>query len=498
MKSGINLGDLLERAVALDPDSMALHCGDLSESYAEFSGRVRRLAASFASFGVGFGDRVCVLSPNCHRVVELYWALAILGASAVPLEPRLTPDEITFIVDSTQPKAIVAANWETLQIDVGFDYIEIDTEPLDDGRPNLDGLCAGNEYPSLTAPVSPETPVLIMYTSAVNGKPRGAVLTHRNLITQVSQTSDAFDLTVADTHGLLLPLSHTFGAYLMFVAMARGIPTTVIRNFDSAEVVRQIDQGRISFFAEFAPMGQRILEAANDAKVTLAGKLRVVTGLEVPDTIARYIEGGVDFYCLYGQTETAGLVSAGKVSATSIAPNYSGRALSLSHLSLRDDQGIQVQPGEPGELWVRSDCVVNSYWPDQPTSLTEDGWLKTGDLLSSEPHGELFFYGRIGARDLIKPGGLNVYPSEVEQVLLRHPNVTAALVIGTPDPTWREKVVAIVSVRDNPEGFDAELMSYASQNLASFKRPKIIVVDQELLMDGHVNAEQIRAKYSGL
>jgi long-chain acyl-CoA synthetase len=428
----------------------------------------------------------------------LYWALAILGASAVPLEPRLTADEIAYIVEATRPKAIVAANWEALDLDVGFDYLEIATQPADGSRPDLDSLCASGEPLALKVPVIANTPVLIMYTAAVTGRPRGAVLTHRNLIAQVSQTSEVFGLTTADTHGLLLPLSHTFGAYLMFVAVARGVPTTVISNFDADEVVRRIDQGRISFFAEFAPMGQRVLDAASEAQVTLAGKLRVVTGLEVPDTIARYQDGGVDFYCLYGQTETAGLVSAARVNATSIVPNYSGRALSLSHLSLRDDQGEIVPPGDPGELWVRGDCVVDCYWPDEPTNLTEDGWLKTGDLLSSQSHGELYFYGRVGARDLIKSGGLNVYPSEVEQALLRHPRVAAALVFGTPDPTWREKVVAVVAVRDDPVGVEAELMSYTTQNLASFKRPKVIVVDQELMVDGHVDAEHIRAKYANL
>ncbi|WP_298211052.1 class I adenylate-forming enzyme family protein [Ferrimicrobium sp.] len=498
MRSGINLGDLLERAVDLDPDAMALHCGDLSESYAEFFSKVRRLASSLGARGLGPGDRVCVLSPNCHRIVELYWALVLIGASAVPLEPRLTADEINYIVEATRPKVVVASNWEALDLDVSFEYLEIATEPGDGGRLDLDGLCMGIEVLDLKVPVMADSPALIMYTAAVTGRPRGAVLTHRNLIAQVSQTGEVFGLTAKDVHGLLLPLSHTFGAYLMFVAMARGVPTMVVSNFDADEVVRRIDQGRISFFAEFAPMGQRILDAAAEAQVTLAGKLRVVTGLEVPETIARYQEAGVDFYCLYGQTETAGLVCAARVEAGSIVSNYSGRALSISRLSLRDDQGEIVSPGEPGELWVRGDCVVNSYWPDEPTNLTEDGWLKTGDLLSSQPHGELYFYGRVGARDLIKPGGLNVYPAEVEQVLLRHPRVAAALVFGTPDPTWREKVVAVVAVIDDPAGAEAELISYATQNLASFKRPKVIVVDQGLLVDGHVDAEHIRAKYANL
>ena len=102
----------------------------------------------------------------------------------------------------------------------------------------------------------------------------------------------------------------------------------------------------------------------------------------------------------------------------------------------------------------------------QAADKAEDGWLKTGDLLSSQPGGRLYFFGRVGARDLIKPGGLNVYPSEVEQVLLRHPRVKAALVFGTPDPTWREKVVAVVATEDNPAGLEAELMSYVDQNLA--------------------------------
>jgi len=498
MDSGLHLGDLLDRVVELSGDSIALNCGEVCESYQDFSERVGSLAASLNEMGVGPGDRVCVLAPNCHRVVELYWALALLGACAVPIEPRLTSGEIADIIGATCPKALVASSWDKLAFATDCQRIAMTADSSDEEQPNLETFCQAQKPFHPPREVTPETPVLIMYTAAVSGKSRGAMLTHRNLVTQVVQTSEAFGLTTADGHGLLLPLSHTFGAYLMFVALARGVPTSVIANFDASQVVREIDRGNITFFAEFAPMGQRILDAAKEAQVNLAGKLRAVTGLEVPDTIEGYIKAGVDFYCLYGQTETSGLVCAGKVTTDSVVANYSGKALCLSHLSLRDDQGNPVKPGEPGELWVRSDCVVNRYWPNEPTNLTDEGWLKTGDLLSAEARGNLFFYGRVGARDLIKPGGLNVYPAEVEQVLMRHPRVAAALVFGTPDPSWREKVVAVVAPKDDGEGLEGALMEHTSKNLPSFKQPKVIIVDASLIVEGRVDASGIRTKYANV
>jgi len=343
--------------------------------------------------------------------------------------------------------------------------------------------------------VPSEAPVLMMHTAAVAGRPKGALLTHRNLITQASQTGEVFGLGPGVTQGLLLPLSHTFGAYLMFVGMVRGATTTVLESFDPAAVVRLIDQGRIEFYAEFAPMGQRILDAAGEAGITLGGKLKMVTGLEVASTMERYLAAGVSFYCLYGQTETAGLVSAGAVTREGIAPNYAGRALNLSRLSLRDEQGAPVEPGEPGELWVRSDCVVLRYWPDESTNRTEDGWLKTGDLLRAEHGGDLFFYGRVAARDLIKPGGLNVYPAEVEQVLLAHPRVQRAFVFGVPDPEWREKVVAVIDVEGETAGVEEDVMEHAARRLASFKRPKVVIVDHEVFASGTPQPEVVRAKY---
>ena len=502
MTAGFNLGDLLERQAQLRPQATAINCAGVDESFSLLLTRARRLANGLIDLGVAPGDRVCLAAGNCHKVAELYWACALLGAAAVPIELRLTAEEAQYIVDTTRPKAAFVESSGRLSQLVGLEpvtpvvLLESERSP-DTGLISYEDLVIRHE-PEPLPPVDTDTAVLVMYTAATSGKPRGAMITHRNLITQYSQTSEAFGLSECDRHGVFLPMTHTFGAFLMFVTLCRGMANTMLPAFDPDHAVRLIAEGKVNFYAEFAPMGARILEAAARAKVRLGNHLRIATGLEVPETINGYLSAGVEFHCIYGQTETSGIVTAGAVLTGNVRPNYSGKPMSLSHLSLRRESGEAAGPGEIGELWVRSECVVREYFPGESTNIVAGAWLKTGDLLQRTEEGDFYFAGRVGARDLIKPGGLNVYPAEVEEVIAGCAKVKAVAVFGRPDPVWREKVCAVVATDFDQEQVRGEIEGLCVLHLASFKRPAVIVIDNSLLVGGVLDAGKIAERYGDL
>nr|WP_246136612.1 class I adenylate-forming enzyme family protein [Leekyejoonella antrihumi] len=486
---GFTLFDAFERSAALHAQRPAVRCGSNTWSFQQLHSRVSAVCTALRERWLRPGDRVVVRSDNCHRYMELYLACAGLGAIVVPLDVRLAEEEVRAILAETAPTLLVADQVERLEwMHRLYSGAEASVLLGDGSTPSGEGVVA---YESLTSgPTRPvrdgvigaDAPVALFYTAAVAGRPRGAALTHRNLITQVTTTGEPLDIGEQDAHGVFLPLSHTFGAYLMFVAVCRGAANTMLTSFDPNEAARRIAAGEVSFFAEFAPMAARIADAADAAKSAFPGGLRLVMGLDAPVTIARYRDAGVQWWGFYGQTETAGLVAMGRVGDGPIESNYVGRPLPLVRMSVRDSKGSPVEPGEPGEAWVRSDAVVQRYWPDEPTRLTQDGWLRTGDVLRVGADQNMWFIGRTSDKDLIKPGGLNVYPAEVELALQAHPAVSRAFVFGVPDPAWRERVCAVVLPSAEFGGTDAAaLAAFCATKIAGFKCPRadsiVIVAD---------------------
>lgn len=478
---GYGLADALHRVADLHGDEVAVRCGEEVWTFSQLRDRVARLAAAWRQAGVAPGDRVAVLADNCHRFAETYWACAYTGAVCVPVERRLSGDEIRGLLEQVAPAALVggtAAQLDTLRRAApGAARLEVVLAGAPGPTRSHDDLLATGSGADGATPVDPDAPVAVFFTAAVEGRPRGAVITQRNFVAQAVQTSVGLGIGPGDRQGMFLPLAHTFGGYLMFVASCSGVATTILAEFDPVAAARLVAAGNVTFFAGFAPMPARLADAAAEAGLTFPGGLRMVIGLDGPPTISRYLGLGVRWMNFYGQTETSGLVAVGEVTADRVDPTAVGRPLALSRLSLRDEAGTPVPAGEAGEAWVRSDVAVARYWPDEPTRLSDDGWLRTGDVLAAGPGFGLRFIGRTSDKDLVKPGGLNVYPAEVEQLLAAHPGVAAAFVFGLPDPEWHERVCAVVVAADpaSPPGAE-ELRAHCQERAARFKTPRSILV----------------------
>ncbi|MGH8473397.1 MAG: class I adenylate-forming enzyme family protein, partial [Gammaproteobacteria bacterium] len=383
--------------------------------YREFRERVARAAAGMARLGLVSGDRIAVLGDNCHRFAELYWVAAWTGAILVPLGTRLSEGEIKHILEETSPKVLAADSAERLDL---LSYLHPPASHrvgLEDGIPDCvpyETLAREEPASAEVPPHVPDTPMVVFYTAATEGKPRGAVITHRNWLTQAVQTGARIGAGPEDVYGAFLPLYHTFEGYMMVVSVCHGATTVVMPKFDASEAARLIEEQGITYFTEFAPMAQRIMDAADAENIDLFSSLRRVVGIDLPHTINSYAEKGVRWFTLYGQAEVAGMAIMGEVEPGDEAEeNYAGQPLMLTRVSLRDASGAPVERGDSGEAWLRSEAVVTRYWPDRSTRLTEDGWLRSGDLLRRDETGDFWFVGRTDDKTLIKTGGENVYPA---------------------------------------------------------------------------------------
>ncbi len=482
--SRFGLFDALERVAEMSPRSVAVRCGGDSWTFSELRERVVRLGNTWRAEGLGPGDRVAVLADNCHRFVEVYWACVYLGAVVVPLERRLVDDEVVAILGEIQPTLVITDDPEKLELLGRPESVRMSAvfDGPAHGATALDEWIGEGAAAIQPAPGDPDRAVAVFYTAAMQGHPQGAVVTQRNLLTQAAQTAAALGLVEEDSQGLFLPLAHTFGGYLMFVGTCRGVAITVLTQFDPVAAAKLIDAGDVTFFAGFAPMPARIADAADAAALTISGRLRLVVGLDAAATIRRYLDLGVRWMNFYGQTETSGLVAAGEVHPDAIESSYVGRPLMLSRLSVRDQAGKPLPAGEAGEVWVRSDAVVQRYWPDRPTMLSADGWLRTGDILAAGVGQEFRFIGRTTDKDLIKPGGLNVYPAEVEEVLTAYPGIARAFVFGLPDDEWGERVCAVVIAADSAAPPRARaLAEHCRTRIAGFKCPRTIYVATDVM-----------------
>ncbi|WP_171179892.1 class I adenylate-forming enzyme family protein [Ruegeria sp. HKCCD8929] len=481
----MNIGLWLARQAQLNGGSPALFLGrELVADYAAFHGHAARVAGWLIAQGVQSDDRVAIFMKNCPDYLIVKYAIWYAGAAAVPINAKLHGREAAYILGNSGTRITFTSPGLTAALhDAGVQGQVVDITGAD--------YAAALEHDPVAAPVQrdPGDLAWLFYTSGTTGKSKGVMITHRMLMgVSLAYGTDVDRVSPEDTILYAAPMSHGAGLYNMVhvLAGARHV-CPVSGGFDEAEIFDLARRfGRVQMFA--APtMVKRMTDVARATGETGEG-LRTVVYAGGPMYLADIIEAvdhfGSVFVQIYGQGECPmGITALSRRDVTDRThPRWSerlasvGRAQSPVELRIGDADGKLLPEGSHGEIMVRGDVVMPGYWqnPEATAKTLKDGWLMTGDVGFMDTDGYVTLQDR--SKDLIITGGSNVYPREVEEVLLTHPKISEASVVGRPHTEWGEEVVAFIVGDASPD----ELDQLCILNIARFKRPKDYVRLDEL------------------
>ncbi|MCC7184541.1 MAG: AMP-binding protein [Rhodocyclaceae bacterium] len=498
------LSDVIDRNRRIHGDRLAFVADGVRVTHLEYASRVRHLATGLLGLGLTVGDRVAILARNCLAYVDLYGAVAHLGLILVPINWRLSTDEIAYVIADTAPRVIVVgADYVSLiggmcqRLASIEHYLSIGT--TGEGFDTFESLYR-RDANALPADIPAESALMILHTAAVGGRPRGALLSHTGILTAGQQQAICWGLCPQDVNLGALPLFHVSGVGLLIALQQAGGATIVLPEFDATTVIDLIAAEKVTVCATFPPMLGTILDRAFSDGGDLSS-LRNLTGVDSPDTISRFESfcPSARFWVAYGQSEVSGPIT---IAPFRDRPGSVGRPGPLVNVEVVDDLDRPLPAGQTGEIIVRGPMVFNGYWGrNRDSEFTfRNGWHHTGDMGRFDLDGYLWYAGRSPAKELIKSGGENVYPAEVERALLEHPAIAEAAVFGVPDAHWGEAITAVCVLRTGMAVSAAELIEFTSTRIARFKRPKSVVFAPLLPRDpqGMLDRARIKEELGGI
>ena len=484
----MDLCSLIDRNAAFAPEKPAIHFEGESVSYAAFAARIERTASALkAELGVGRGDRVAILSLNRPDYLVLLYACARLGAMLVPLNWRLAVAEQLFILADAGAKVIVLeqafANIipELEQSLPGAAVIGLDFAPprgeTFESLLHRGGGNARNPHTDLTCPL------LIVYTSGTTGRPKGAVLRQEALFWNGVMSQHMHNLTSDDHVLTVLPFFHVGGLNIQTTpALQLGATVTIHARFTPDAALAAIARDRPTLTVLVPATIQAVTDHPAWAATDLSSLKAVATGSTIvpPHLIDRFVERGVPVLQVYGSTETCPIAVYTRLGGDLSRVGSTGLAGLCCEAKVVGHDGAQVSPGTPGEIAVRGPNVFFEYWGNEQATreALHDGWYRTGDIGVCD--GDGYFWVRDRKKNMIISGGENIYPAEVERVLLEHPAVSECAVIGRPDPRWDEVPIAYVIRRSGCRLEADELKLRLQAQLARYKIPREIIFVADL------------------
>jgi malonyl-CoA/methylmalonyl-CoA synthetase len=483
------------------PDKIALEFIDpplQRLTYAELDKLVNQTTGYLQSLGLQQGDRVAIQLSKCLEFILIHLATVKLDAISLPLNLAYPPDELKYFLEDSGAKLFFAL--ESAKDKIQSILTELpDLQEcifLDPAKPQefqllitnyktggFDTPFAKSAQGYSTTSATNDTAVII-YTSGTTGRPKGAEITHGNLTSNLEALHSAWGWQVDDLLLHVLPIFHVHGLFVaLHGALYAGATTLLMREFNAQKALELLSSGRCTVFMAVPTIHKRLLDTPNASQFDLSRVRLITSGSDrLPDEVFIGFQQTFGYTLLerYGMTETGMNCSnplLGERRIGSVGRPLPGVEVRIVH----SETGEPLSDGEIGDVQLRGPNVFKGYWkqPDKTSaSFSTDGWFKTGDLGYLEADGYLTLCGR--SKDLIISGGLNIYPPEVERVLMEHPAVNACAVIGCPDAEWGEKVTAVVVLNRGESITGEELIRFCRERLAPYKSPKSIVFRDDL------------------
>ncbi|MDJ0924218.1 MAG: long-chain fatty acid--CoA ligase [Acidimicrobiia bacterium] len=482
--------DFLHKRSQLTPDRVALieGLGGPEVTFRQWNERVNRTANYLRSLGVQKGDRVSVYASNCPEYLDLFWAAGKIGFVLHNLNWRLTVHELRQIVADAEPVVLFYSDdWRDQVEELRPSFTTI-RDVVAFGEP-LDGDRSFSERDSSPAELGPRPDLGlddvwgIYYTGGTTGLPKGAILTHGNLTWNSVNTITSWGLTADHVAPLQLPFFHIGGPNIFMVPLVHLGGTTILcTGFDIDESYDLIEKGGITHYVAVPTMYQMLQahprwEDADFSKLALV----ISGGAPCPVPIMqKFWDRGIDFKMGYGLTEAAG--NNFWLPADRVRDKTTSVGFPIFHIDMKiiDEEGNEVGPNEAGELLIRGPHVTPGYWrrPEATAETIKDGWLYTGDLAVKDDEGFFTIKGR--SKDMFISGGENVYPAEVESVMLAYPGVAEAALVGVPHEVWGEVGKAVLVLEEDADYSEEIFLEFLGERLAKYKIPRTVVVMPEI------------------
>ncbi len=487
-----NLGLFLSRRAFLSPEREAYvdsHSG-LRLTFRELNDRANQVANAFLAAGIEKGERVGLLLMNSAEFMEAYFALAKIGAVVVPLNWRLVPDELEFILKDSETKRLI---FDTDFVDSCAElhargdktdveqWLQVGDEAAHFAE-SYDAFrnAASAAEPAVTA--ADDDMLYIMYTSGTTGLPKGVVHSHSTAIWAILTIAATTDYHEGDIYLGALPMFHVGALTPLAVNVYAGATSVVMRAFDPTLAWELIEREKITTGLAVPAMLNFMVQVGDyQSRFDFSSLRWIMTGAApVPVALTKlYHELGIGLLQVYGLTESCGPACVMDSANALRYPDSTGKSFFFTEVKIVGEDGQDCAPGEAGEVWVKGKHIMLEYWnrPDATAETLVDGWLRTGDVATMNEEGFVAIQDRI--KDMIISGGENVYPAEIEGVLAQHPGVVEAAVIGQASEKWGESPLAIV-VRSDDALTEADVLEFCRGKLAGYKQPKACVFTDEI------------------
>ena len=494
------IGEILARQARKIPQKTALVFEEKSFSYAEFNARVNRLSHALLETGIKPGDKVAFVLYNGNEILECYFAAFKIGAVAVPLNYRLVSSEMEFILGNCEA-GILIYDQELKETLAKIDWTntvvgkKISVGPA--GK--YESWIAGQAEKEPLISLEEEDPAVIMYTAGTTGKPKGAVLSHKNFYVNITNWIIVLQVTEKDCWFGPPPLFHIAALSGVLPHIFVGGKNVITRNYRTLEALKLIEKEKVTGLLLIPTMWVDFLQLKELDNYDTSSLTRCVSGgAIIPVEIKKQIIARWGrLYDCFGQTEmcpntTALLPEDALRKTTSV-----GKAMPNVEIRVVDDQDRDVCAGEAGEIIYRGPTAMLEYYraPEATAEAFKGGWFHSGDLVRMDEEGFIYVAGR--KKDMIISGGENIYPAEIEEVLYQDTRILEAAVIGLPDPKWGENVVAVVTLKPGATMSAEDVIAVCAKHLAGYKKPKRVFFVDALLKNtaGKIVKNQIRAHY---